>query len=82
MQRFVIQVQSCLQNYPRDRIINIDETNWRIITGGFMTWAHTSIESVQCQIDNDDKEGVTVIAVVDVVGGKLFLTVIDKGKTE
>jgi hypothetical protein len=41
MQGFVIQVQSCVQNYPRDRIINIDETNWRTVAGGFMTWAHT-----------------------------------------
>jgi hypothetical protein len=73
MQEFIPQVQSCLQNYPRDRIINIDETNWRTVAGGFMTWAHTSTESVQCQIDNDEKEGVTVIAAVDAAGGKIAL---------
>jgi hypothetical protein len=79
---FIAQVQSCLQNYPRDRIVNIDETNRRTVAGGFMTWAHTSIESVQCQIDNDEKEGVTAIAAMDAAGGKLPLTVIGKGKTE
>jgi hypothetical protein len=47
-----------------------------------MTWAHTSTESVQCQIDNDEKEGVTVIAAVDAAGGKLPLTVIGKGTSE
>jgi hypothetical protein len=41
VQRFVVQVQSCLQNYPRDRIINVDETNWTTVAGGFMTWART-----------------------------------------
>jgi hypothetical protein len=82
MQAFIAQVQSCLQNYRRDRIINIDETNWKTVAGGFMTWAHTNAESVQCQIDNDEKEGVTVIAAVDAEGGKLPLTVIGKGKTE
>jgi hypothetical protein len=46
-----------------------------------MTWAHKGVESVQCHIDNDDKQGVTVIAAVDATGGKLPLTVIGKGKT-
>jgi hypothetical protein len=82
VQDFIIEVHTYLQNYPRDRVINIDETNWRTLAGGFLTWAHTGIESVQCQIENDVKEGVTVIAAVDAEGGKLPLTVIGKGKTE
>jgi hypothetical protein len=80
MQEFVIQVQSYLQRYRRDRIINIDEANWRTVAGGFLTWAHTNTESVKCQIDNDRKDGVTVIAGVDAEGGKFPLTVIGKGK--
>jgi hypothetical protein len=71
-----------LQNCPRDRIINIDETNWRTVAGGFMTWAHTSIGSVQRQIDNDEKDRVTVIAGMDAAVRKLPLMVIGKGKTE
>jgi hypothetical protein len=68
MQEFIAEVQSYLQNSPPERIINIDETNWKTVAGGFMTWAHTSAESGQCQIDNDEKEGVTVIAAVDAEG--------------
>jgi hypothetical protein len=37
---------------------------------------------VNVQIDNDDKEGVTVIASIDAAGNKLPLTVIGKGKTK
>jgi hypothetical protein len=47
-----------------------------------MTCAHKNVESVQCQIDNDDKEGVTVIAAVDAEGRKCPLTLIGKGKTQ
>jgi hypothetical protein len=67
--------------YPRDRIINIDETNWRTVASGFLTWGLKGAESVQCNIDNDDKEGVTVIAAINAEGQKLPLTVIGKGKT-
>jgi hypothetical protein len=68
MQEFIIQVHSYLQRYPRERIINIDETNWKTVAGRFLTGAHTSTESVQCQIQNDEKEGVTVIAAVGAEG--------------
>jgi hypothetical protein len=39
MQEFIIQVQLYLQSHPRARVINIDETNWKTVAGGFMTWA-------------------------------------------
>lgn len=79
---FIGRVQELLQTYPRDRIINIDETNWKAVPGAFMTWAHKNAESVQCRISNDEKQGVTAIAAVDANGGKLPLTVIGKGKTD
>jgi hypothetical protein len=82
MQESIAQVQSCLGSHPRDRIINIDETNWKTVAGGSMTWAHTNTESVQCQIDNDEKEGVTLPPLSWRQGGKLPLTVIGKGKPE
>ena len=82
MDAFVEKVRGLITKYRGDQIINIDETNWKAVPGAFMTWAHTNSESVQCRIDNDEKEGVTVIAAVDSTGKKLPLTVIGKGKTE
>jgi hypothetical protein len=78
---FLQRVQTLLGQYPHDRIINIDETNWRSVSPGFWTWATTGTESVSVQIANDDKEGITAIAGVDATGMKLPLTVIGKGKT-
>jgi hypothetical protein len=71
-----------MQTDPRERIVNLDETCWKAVAGGFMTWAHKNAESVQCHIENDEKEGVTVIAAVDANGRKLPLTIRGKGKTE
>jgi hypothetical protein len=64
------------------QISNIDETNWKTVPGALMTWAKKGAELVQCQIANDDKEGVTVIAAIDANGGKPPLAVIGKGKTQ
>jgi hypothetical protein len=80
--QFVARVQSLIEQYPAERILNIDETNWRAVAAGFLTWAKAGTESVQCQIDNDEKQGVTAIAAIDFAGNKLPLTIIGKGKTE
>jgi hypothetical protein len=70
-----------MSRYPRDRVVNVDETNWKVVAAGFLTWATKGSEAVNCQIDNNDKEGVTVIAAVNAAGKKLPLTIIGKGKT-
>jgi hypothetical protein len=61
--------------------VNVDETNWRVVAAGFLTWATKGSQSVHCQIDNNDKEGVIVIAAIDPAGNKLPLHIIGKGKT-
>ena len=78
---FIRYVQNMMLHRPHDRILNIDETNWRSVAPGFWTWATTGTESVSCLIQNNDKEGVTAIASVDATGTKLPLTIIGKGKT-
>jgi hypothetical protein len=78
---FIRRVQDLMSQYPHDRILNVDETNWRSVSPGFWTWAATGTESVSCLIQNNEKEGVTAIASVDATGMKLPLTIIGKGKT-
>jgi hypothetical protein len=78
---FVLHMQEVLNKIPHDRIINIDETNWRSVAGGIWTWATTGSESVSCLVEQNEKEGITVIAAIDAAGTKLPLTVIGKGKT-
>jgi hypothetical protein len=78
---FIKRVREILRLYPANRVINIDETNWRVVQGAFKTWAPRGAESAQCKIDDDEKAGVTAIGAVDAAGNKLPLTVIGKGKT-
>jgi hypothetical protein len=82
MEDFIERVRTLMGQYPLERVINIDETNWRTVSAGFLTWAMKGAESVNCMVDNDDKEGVTVIAAIIAVGEKLPLTAIGKGKTD
>jgi hypothetical protein len=82
MGAFIEQAQFEMRRYPPDRVANIDETHWKIVAGGFLTWAVRGFESVPCILENDAKEGVTVIAGITAGGEKLPLTVIGRGKTQ
>jgi hypothetical protein len=81
IQQFINTIHEILWRTPPDRVINIDETNWRMVAAGFLTWAKRGTESVTCHIEDDAKFGVTSIAGIDAAGSKLPLTVIGKGKT-
>jgi hypothetical protein len=37
VQLFINRIQELMQRYPHNRIINIDETNWRTVAAGFLT---------------------------------------------
>jgi hypothetical protein len=82
MAQFVETTKAQMLRYPAERVINIDETHWKIVAGGFLTWGIRGAESVPCILENDAKEGVTVIAGITAGGEKLPLTVIGRGKTE
>jgi hypothetical protein len=81
LNRFVERVREILVRYPPDRVINIDETNWKVVNGGFRTWAPRGREAVRCRTEDDEKAGVPAIGAIDAAGRKLPLTVIGKGKT-
>jgi hypothetical protein len=60
--QFRERVHSEIGRYPPGRVTTIDETQWKIVPGGFLTWGVKGAESVHCLIGNDAKQGVTVIA--------------------
>jgi hypothetical protein len=35
-----------LRTYPRDQIVNMDETTWKLLNHGFVTLAETGTETV------------------------------------
>jgi hypothetical protein len=45
-----------MKRYPADRVIKIDETQWKAVTGGFLTWGIGGAESVPGILQNDAKE--------------------------
>jgi hypothetical protein len=73
-------VHEIMRRRPRDRIVIVDETNWRAVAAGFLTWVTKGSESVSCQIDSN-KEGVTVIAANETTGNKPPSHIIGKWKT-
>jgi hypothetical protein len=64
-----------------NRIVNVDESDWRTVASGFLTWAEKGAESVHCQFEDDKKSGVTVIAAITTDSMKLPRTIIWKVKT-
>jgi hypothetical protein len=79
--KFLEDVEIAFQHYPRDRILNADETSWKIINNHMVTVADCGSEAVACEFDGNVKGPVTVIASIDAAESKLPLWVICCGKT-
>ena len=62
-----------------ERILNADETAWRILPNGATTWAQTGCDSVTLATRDSEKATVTVMATVSAAGTKLPLMMICKG---
>jgi hypothetical protein len=80
-EEFIRRVHQLPEVFPHDRVINIDENNWRVVAAGVWTWVDTGSEAVSCIIDENGKGAIMVVAGIDSAGTKLPLTVVGKGKT-
>jgi hypothetical protein len=65
--------------YPGDRILNADETSWKIINNRMVTVADYGAEAVPCKFDGEAKGCTTALATIDAAGRKLPLWVICGG---
>jgi hypothetical protein len=66
----------------RERVLNCDETTWRLYPTGMKTWTETGTQNVQTHIDGNEKDSLTVMVTVTTVRTKLPLVLIASGKTE
>lgn len=82
IQRFKEKVGEVTQKYGSDLVFNMDETNYKLVNNKFMTWACRGTKTINCDINNEVKEGITVLATITKSGTKLPLLVLGKGKTE
>jgi hypothetical protein len=65
-----------------DLVVNCDETAWRILPTGLLTWAPVGADGVTVRLDGNEKDSVTVLASVTASGKKLPLFAIAKGNTK
>jgi hypothetical protein len=77
-----IRMEQIVKQYPLDRVINMDETSWKLLNYGFVTVAKWGSETVDCLCDDDPKMCLTAIAAIDADGGKFPLWILCHGKTE
>jgi hypothetical protein len=78
---FLAEIEWIMSAIPPGKVVNADETGWRVVDGELRTVANVGAESVTCRFPCDEKMSVTVIAAVSFAGDKLPLWVIAKGKT-
>jgi hypothetical protein len=69
-------------NGTLDLVVNCDETAWRLVPTGLMTWAPVGAENVRVDPGTNEKDSVTILASVTADGQKLPLFAIAKGKTK
>ena len=70
-----------LNTFPRDRILNCDETSWQIFPNFLKTWAETGSQNIQIRVSGNPKDSITVLATIAPNGTKCPLFIIAKGKT-
>ena len=75
------QITELLERCPKERILNCDETSWKVYPGNLLVWAETGGDGARVYIDGDDKNCLTVLATVTATGTKLPLYFLASGKT-
>jgi hypothetical protein len=64
------------------RILNVDETAWRLYPTHILTWAEKGAESVPLVVNGDVRQSITVLATITADYRKLPLMILASGKTE
>jgi hypothetical protein len=83
---WIKKIQCLIETHQRssslDLVVNCDETAWRLIPNGLLTWAPVGADQVTIRLSGNEKDTVTVLASVTASGNKLPLFAIAKGKTQ
>jgi hypothetical protein len=70
-----------LAETPHRRVVNCDETMWRNVPNGMLTWAPVACESASVNLDRSEKDGISVLASATADYEKLPLFLIATGET-
>jgi hypothetical protein len=64
------------------RIINADESCWRVYPDALKTWARTGSQNISLSVDGNNKDSFTIVAAITAARTKLPLWMIAAGRTE
>lgn len=81
-QQFIDEIKQLLDTVDHERILNCDETGWKLFPKGILVWSETGIDNGGTMAKMSDKEQLTVLATVSAANTKLPLFFLAKGKTE
>lgn len=80
--KFMNEMKELFNNVPHDRILNADETGWKLFPRGILTWGETGIDNVSRNGSINDKSQVTILATITAHNQKLPLLFVAQGQTE
>ena len=75
------RVVELLTIVPKQRILNCDETGWKLFPPGILTWAETGHYNITREGKVEEKAQITAIATVTAAYTKLPLMFVAQGKT-
>jgi hypothetical protein len=76
------EIQQLIATAPDlDRVVNCDETCWRVYPNALKTWAPCGSDNVQVTIGGNDKDSFTALCSITAARRKLPMVMIAKGKT-
>ena len=81
-QKFLKEMANLFEHVPLSRILNADETGWKLFPKGILSWGETGIDNMSRQGSVSDKSQVTVLATIAADYTKLPLLFVAQGKTE
>jgi hypothetical protein len=81
-ERWVGAIHELIDMNDPGRILNVDETSWRLYPRRILTWVEAGAETVPVNVSGDLKECVIVFATISADMRKLPLMFIAAGTTE
>ena len=82
IEHWKFEISKLFDEVSHSRILNADETAWKIMPNGLTTWTVKGTDNIQLLVNDDAKECLTVMATITAAGTKLPLFIIAKGKTQ
>jgi hypothetical protein len=69
--QFRVEMEMIFTEYPLDRIINSDETRWKIIIHRMVTVVSCGAQAIACEFEGNLKADIRVLTSIHARGSKL-----------